>query len=194
MPATTSRGPTRIVTPSAPHCPTSQRAAIRVPLPDSSAVEPSGFQITISACAPSTETTSRIPSDPPTSARTRSGVSGSPSSARSASRYSLPAARQRENFIRHLVRRPVGSHANEAGDPAHPLALVGGEAARPRRQLRNRLVSGQVRDLTQAHDLAGGRRQRPGERSSHLFLHPSVEHRARPFLDAPVELCHRDVE
>jgi hypothetical protein len=30
----------------------SQRAAIRVPLPDSSAVEPSGFQMTISARGP----------------------------------------------------------------------------------------------------------------------------------------------
>ena len=42
----------------------SQRAAIRVPLPDSSATEPSGFQITTSAVSPSAETTSRIPSEP----------------------------------------------------------------------------------------------------------------------------------
>ena len=34
----------------------------------------------------------------------------------------------------------------------------------------------------------------PGERRSHLLLHPGVEHRPRPFLDAPAELFHRDIE
>ena len=125
-----SRSPTRTVTSSAPLRSASHRATIRVPLPDSSAVDPSGFQITISASRPATATTSRMPSEPPTSARTRSGVSGAPSSALSASRYSLPAARQRENVIGHLVGRTVGPHANEAGDPAHPLPLVGGELPR----------------------------------------------------------------
>ena len=69
--ATTSRSPTRRRTTSAPVRSASQRAAIRVPLPDISACEPSGFQITT---APSSAT-SRIPSALPTSSRTRSGVS-----------------------------------------------------------------------------------------------------------------------
>ena len=62
--APTRRGPTRMRTRSAPPRRASQRAAIRVPLPDSSATEPSGFQITTSAVSPSAETTSRIPSEP----------------------------------------------------------------------------------------------------------------------------------
>src|SRR5215204_6497825 len=62
--ATTLRGPTRIRTVSAPLRRASQRAAIRVPFPDSSAIEPSGFQITTSASLPSAETTSRTPSEP----------------------------------------------------------------------------------------------------------------------------------
>ncbi len=64
MRATTSRGPTATTTSSAPLRRASQRAAMRVPLPESSAVEPSGFQITISARGPSTASTSRIPSEP----------------------------------------------------------------------------------------------------------------------------------
>src|SRR6185437_3038277 len=62
--ATTMRGPTRIRTSSSPVRRASQRAAMRVPLPESSATEPSGFQITTSALSPSVETTSRIPSEP----------------------------------------------------------------------------------------------------------------------------------
>ena len=42
----------------------SQAAAIRLPLPENSATEPSGFQITISACAPFAPTTSTTPSEP----------------------------------------------------------------------------------------------------------------------------------
>ena len=49
MRACTSRGPTRTVTSSAPVRSASQRAAMRVPLPDISAREPSGFQIAISS-------------------------------------------------------------------------------------------------------------------------------------------------
>ena len=37
---------------------------MRLPLPENSATEPSGFQITISALAPCTATTSSTPSDP----------------------------------------------------------------------------------------------------------------------------------
>ena len=47
--ATTSRGPTTMRTSPAPLRLASQRAAMRVPFPESSAVEPSGFQITSSA-------------------------------------------------------------------------------------------------------------------------------------------------
>ena len=49
---------------SAPLLRASQRAAMRVPLPESSAVEPSGFQITTSARSPFAEMTSRMPSEP----------------------------------------------------------------------------------------------------------------------------------
>ena len=64
MRARTSRGPTRIETSSSPLLRASQRAAMRVPLPESSAVEPSGFQIRTSASAPFAEITSRMPSEP----------------------------------------------------------------------------------------------------------------------------------
>ena len=50
--ATVSRGPTRMRTSAAPVRSASQRAAMRVPFPESSAVEPSGFQITTSASSP----------------------------------------------------------------------------------------------------------------------------------------------
>jgi hypothetical protein len=53
-----------ILTVSAPLLRASQRAAMRVPFPDSSAVEPSGFQITTSASVPFADTTSRTPSEP----------------------------------------------------------------------------------------------------------------------------------
>jgi hypothetical protein len=62
--ATTSRGPTVIRTSPEPLLRASQRAAIRVPLPDSSAVEPSGFQITTSARSPFAAVTSTMPSEP----------------------------------------------------------------------------------------------------------------------------------
>ena len=77
MTARTSRGPTRTVTVSAPVRSASQRAAIRVPFPDISAREPSGFQIAISSQSSPERNTSRMPSVSLTSARTRSGVSDS---------------------------------------------------------------------------------------------------------------------
>ena len=58
------RGPTLIRTRSRPSRLASHRATIRVPFPESSAVEPSGFQMTTSAESPSVETTSAIPSEP----------------------------------------------------------------------------------------------------------------------------------
>ena len=64
MRAVTSRGPTATTTSSSPLRRASQRAAILVPFPESSAVEPSGFQMTISARVPSADSTSRIPSEP----------------------------------------------------------------------------------------------------------------------------------
>ena len=59
-----ARSPTAIVTAFAPDRCTSQRAAIRLPLPENSATDPSGFQIAISACAPSVDSTSTTPSEP----------------------------------------------------------------------------------------------------------------------------------
>jgi hypothetical protein len=59
---------------------------MRVPFPDISAVEPSAFQITISATSSETDTTSRIPSASRLASRTASGVSGDASSARSTRR------------------------------------------------------------------------------------------------------------
>ena len=60
----------------------SHAAAIRVPFPDSSAVEPSGFQITIATAPSATCRTSMIPSVPFASSRTRSGVSSAASATR----------------------------------------------------------------------------------------------------------------
>ena len=79
--ATTSRPPASIFTCVAPVSDASQRAAMRTPLPDISAVEPSGFQIVTAARSSARPATSRTPSDPIPSAteqsrRTRAGVSG----------------------------------------------------------------------------------------------------------------------
>ncbi len=72
--ATTSRAPTRTVTCVAPVSSASHRAAMRVPLPDISACDPSGFQITISSASSRRPMTSSTPSAPLTPARTDSGV------------------------------------------------------------------------------------------------------------------------
>ena len=66
MRATTSRSPTRTRTVPAPVRSASQRAAMRVPFPDSSALEPSGFQIRSSSSFWPAERTSRMPSCWPT--------------------------------------------------------------------------------------------------------------------------------
>src|SRR6185437_5173730 len=129
-----------------------------------------------------------------TSACTRSGVSGEPSSALSASRYSLPAARQRENVIGHLVGRTVGPHANEAGDAAHPLSLVGGELPGARDERRLGLLGRELADLADADDFPCGRGQLSAKGPPDLLLDPGLEHRARPAHDPLLELLRWDVE
>src|SRR3954454_17367205 len=74
--ARTCRGPTCTVTSSAPVRSASQRAAMRVPFPDISAREPSGFQIAISSQSSPVRKTSRIPSASPTAERMPPGASG----------------------------------------------------------------------------------------------------------------------
>ena len=59
-----ARPETAIVTCGVPARAASHAAAMRLPLPENSATEPSGFQITISARLPSAETTSTTPSEP----------------------------------------------------------------------------------------------------------------------------------
>src|SRR5438876_6967439 len=186
--ATTSRGPTRIRTTRAPVSRASQRAAMRVPLPESSAVDPSGFQITISAQSSPLAVTWRTPSASATDARTSSAVRSC-----SVSRYTLPWASQRENCIGHLVRGSVRRDANEPGDAPHPLPLVAGEA--PGR-LEERLGGcfAEVGDELEAHHLARRRRERAGDGGAHLVHDSCVEHRARARLDAAVELVRLDVE
>ena len=76
-PASSQEWPTRTLTTSAPVRLASQRAAIRVPLPDISARDPSGFQIAISSQSSPDRNTSSMPSASRDSSRTRSGVSGS---------------------------------------------------------------------------------------------------------------------
>ena len=66
----------RTVTWSAPVRSESQRAAMRVPFPDISAWEPSGFQIAISTQSSPAPSTSRIPSASSTAAAGCSAVSG----------------------------------------------------------------------------------------------------------------------
>ncbi len=88
--ATVSRPAVTIVTSPDPVSSESQRAAMRTPLPDISATDPSGFQITTSARVPERATTSSTPSEPmPVSTshslRARSEVS-SPASSRSTTR------------------------------------------------------------------------------------------------------------
>ena len=52
----------------------------------------------------------------------------------------LPSACHFENLIRYVAGRPAGVHGNEAGNAAHPLALVGRVAARALNECRTRLV------------------------------------------------------
>ena len=83
----TSRGPTRTVTASRPVAPQASARRCACRCRTSRRVEPSGFQITISAAVTRRrETTSRMPSASPHASRTASAVSGAPRSARSTSR------------------------------------------------------------------------------------------------------------
>src|SRR5215213_497905 len=193
--AATSRAPTRRVTSAVPERCASHLAAMRAPFPESSAVEPSGFQTRTSACAPSTATISSTPSEPmpasgSQSSRTRSGVSASSSTRR----YALPSACHFENLIGDLRRGPVRANANQPRRPPQPLPLVGGVAARADDHGLDRLVARERGDLVEAEHVARCRRDRPGQRGPHLLLDAGLEHRAGPLLDAPLELGRLDLE
>ena len=107
--ATTGRSPTRIVTVPAPVRAASQRAAMRVALPDSSASEPSGFQMRTSAQSSPEATTSTTPSVP--SARRRA---------------SSRAQRIRDDSVDVAVCVPAlhGGHGLTQGGPRSPARSV----------------------------------------------------------------------
>src|SRR4051812_18192362 len=149
---------------------------MRVPLPDISATEPSVFRIVIQTSSPAVRSTSSAPSH-----------SGCISYSPSATRYAFPCACQSDDVIRALDH-------NEAGDPAHPLALVRGVPPCPHDDSLDRLVPRQLRDLVEAERLARRLGDRSGERGAHLLLAPGLEHGARSFDDPPLELFLRRVE
>src|SRR6266446_8970200 len=106
----------------------------------------------------------------------------------------LPCADHFEDLIGYLTGRAIGRDANKARYAAHPLALVGGVTARAEVERLDRLMIAEPGDLFQAERLAGGCRDRPGERPSHFVGHPRVEHRLRPRLDPAQQLGTRNVE
>ena len=109
----------------------------------------------------------------------------SPGSACSASRYSLPAARQRENLIGHLLRGTVCPHGNEARNAAHPLPLVRRQTARPGGQLPLGVGRPEAR-RPRAGRGSWRRSPRPAARSARCTSSPTpdCEHRARALPDA----------
>ena len=137
--AATSRAPKRRRRPAAPGRSASQRAAIRAPLPENSAFEPSGFQIS--------DLRLRLARsiDLEHAVRIRAcGVAESPRDRGvERPRRAQPARRPGRSFRARAISRissamsPGGRSAangNEVRDPPHPLALVGGVSARAERR------------------------------------------------------------
>ena len=148
-------------TSGSPHRSASQRAAMRVPLPDISASEPSGFQITISASSrPRRRPRGSRPPPPTLASRpARASAARRAQLARPAGTRCPPRASARTH--RPPLGRAVGLDGSEARDPAHPLPLVGREAAACGRPARLRL----------------GRRQRRRPRRARGSSAPSRESR-----------------
>ena len=168
---------------------------MRVPLPESSAVEPSGFQITTSACVavggddledPVRADAEVVVADPPDLLGRQRGArarparrAGSRCRARATWRASSGARELPRISSRDLRRGPVGGYRHQAGNPAHPLALVGGVPAGAARSApRSPPRAGSSATSLSPWTVAGSRRDRPGERPPHLLLHPALEHRA----------------
>src|SRR6187551_3975547 len=99
---------------------------MRVPFPESSARDPSAFQIARRTVVDVLARISRTPSVP--SARADARVLSSGSVPGSTTRYVLPRARQVDDRIHNLLGWAVRIHENDAWDPPHPLALVRGVA------------------------------------------------------------------
>src|SRR5919197_1004850 len=175
----------------------SQSAAMRAPLPESSAVVPSRFQTTTSASGPRTSTISSTPSAPTPvcmshSCRASSPESGSGSSARSKRTYVLPSACHFENRIRHLFGRPLRVDHDDARDPAHPLALVRRVATGARDDRALRFVRPELEHILQAERLRGRRRRRLC--TSGFLDDAALEHLVRAALDSLCEHIVGDLE
>ena len=113
--------PTRTTTSCSPERSASQRAAIRVPLPESSAVEPSGFQITTSASAPSALTTSSTPSAPMPSC----GSQSRRAERRLERRAELSSARRAGRSSRARATSRISSAISPGGRSARRLTRPG---------------------------------------------------------------------
>src|SRR5579872_2080235 len=134
--------------------------------------------------SPSTDRTSTAPSRP------SSCTYGSPSR----TRYTFPCACQRDDVIGDLARRAIRADHSDAGNAAHPLALIRRVSPRANDDRRDRLLAGQRGHLLEPERLPRRDRDRALERTAHLVLHTGVEHRPRALLDAQVEDVLRDVE
>src|SRR4051812_45215081 len=116
---------------------------MRVPLPDISATEKSGFRIVIQTSSPSTRSTSSAASP---------SISYSPS----ATRYAFPCACQSDDVI-------GGLDDNEPGDAPHPFSLVCGVPACAHDDRIDRVFARQVGHLVEAQRLARCLRDRGAE-------------------------------
>src|SRR6187431_1253378 len=94
---------------------------MRVPFPESSAVEPSGFQIAIATDVgerPSTSSTPSVPWASSEAVASSSGWSGSTTT------YVLPSACQVDDVVDHLLAGAVRIDELDSGNATHPLALI----------------------------------------------------------------------
>src|SRR5579864_1305484 len=127
--------------------------------------------------SPSTDRTSTAPSRP------SSCTYGSPSR----TRYMFPCACQRDDVIGDLARRAIRADHSDAGNAAHPLALIRRVAPRAYDDRGDRLLARQRRHLVEPERLSRRQRDRALERAANLLLDTCVEHRPRPLLDPALE-------
>ena len=172
---------------------------MRVPLPDSSAVEPSGFQITTSASSPSAETTSST-----RRSRRRSGSRRAAVPALQERRPDLSPSDQQVVVAESVPFRRISSATspavrsagigNKAWYASHPLAPVGRVSPRAADQRGDRLVRRELRDVAEPVHRACRGRDRALKRAAYLLLDAGLEHLVRARRDPPVEDILRHLE
>jgi len=106
----------------------------------------------------------------------------------------LPCADHFEDLIGYFTGRAVGRDANKARNAAHPLALVRRIAARAKAERLGGFPIVEPGDVFEAKRLAGGYRDRLGQRPRHFVPYPGLEHRLRSRLDPTQQLGARNLE